>query len=97
MQVGSDRGLRTLQDVRDLGDRKILEVEQHDHCSLRFGKRLDRGDEVDVREGLLDLTWLVPLEERSDPLAVLLVQPSGSRLCAPKPLGARTWRCASNG
>jgi len=69
MQVRSDRGLRTLQDVRDLGDRKILEVEQHDRSSLGFGERLDRGDEVDVRDGILDLAWLVPLDERSDLLS----------------------------
>src|SRR4029077_19817502 len=51
------------------GDGKILEVEQHDHSSLGFGKRMDRIDEVDVRDGILDLTWLVPLEHCSDLLS----------------------------
>jgi len=69
MQVRSNRGLRTLQDVRDLGDRQILEVEQHDHSSLGVGKRMDRGDEVDVRQGMLDLSWLGPLDQRSDLLS----------------------------
>src|SRR5262245_44691117 len=66
MQIGSDRRLWTLEDVRDLGDRKIFEVEQDDHRALGFGKRMDRGEKVHVWHVILDLTWLVPLDQCSN-------------------------------